>query len=374
MKKHQHSMPFRPGDRVFVKAHATLDVEGWDKSEIWIETDLNVQRIQHESDGLHLVFIDDATIRLPSQSLLTIERAAGNARVRSIAGEVEIRTIEGNLAVQNANRVRVERVNGNCLFQNIGGEMEIRTIAGTLKGKDFLGRVLVDRVMGSADLSALHGGADVRSSGDIHVGFLTDTDAAVRLRSSGEITMNLPFGLDAEMRIRTDARLTELSIGERREKITHRKHTLLVGDGRRKFDLEAGGKIQIVAEKIEDREILKLFDELESLWEELGKENQARREARAANGAPAANAGEDSDLTQEEMRAAEQRVQSALKQVENTLQSLGYEPKTNPPAAGPVYGDIPVDLTGERMIIMRLVSEKKISLEEADKLLEALER
>ncbi|MEM5776464.1 MAG: hypothetical protein AAGU05_15780, partial [Anaerolineaceae bacterium] len=361
------SMPFRPGDRVFIKAHATLDVEGWEKSEIWIETDLNVQRIQHESYGLHLLFVDDAVIKIPRQSVLVIEKAAGNARVRNMAADVEIRSMDGNLAVQQANRVRIDRVNSSCLVQNIHGRLEIHSVMGNLKGKDCYGMVQAERVMAGVELSALHGGADIRAMGDIHVGFLSESSEPVKLRSSADISINLPFELDAEMRVKTDAHLTELTLGERKEKITHRRHVLLVGDGRRKFDLEAGGKIQIVAERIEDKEILKLFEELESLWDELDKENKSRREARQQTGEGAAASEEGFDLSQEEMQAAEQRVQAAIQQVETTLQSMGYDTTGRgsvPAQANGTAGD----LTGERMIIMRLVSEKKISIEEADKL------
>ncbi len=373
MKKFQQTIPFRPGERIFIKAHATLDVEGWDQSEIWIETDLNVQRIQHESDGLHLLFVDDAVLKVPTQSVLVIEKASSNARVRNMAADVEIRSMDGNLTIQQAKRVRIDRVNSSCLVQNIRGRLEIHNIAGNLKGKDCFGLVQAERVLGGVDLSGLHAGADIRSMGDIHVGFLSESLEPVKLRSSGDISLNLPFGLDAEMRVKTDAHLTELTIGERKEKITHRRHVLLVGDGRRKFDLEANGKIRIEAERIEDKEILKLFEEVESLWRELDKENKARREARQATDA-AEGSEEGFDLSQEEMQAAQQRVQTAIKQVESTLQSMGFDPAEAKTDTQPQTNGNAVDLTGERMIIMRLVSEKKISIEEADRLLEALER
>lgn len=374
MKKYQQSLPVRQGEKLFIKAHATLDVEGWDKPEVWIETDLNVQRIQHESDGLHLLFVDDATIKVPQKSPLIIEKAAGNARVRNMVADVEIQSLDGNLAVQQANRVRIDRVNGSCLVQGIMGKLEIRSIAGNLKGKDCFGTVLVDRVNAGVELAGLHAGADIRAMGDIHIDFLSESSEPVRLRSSAGISLNLPFELDAEMHVKTNAHLTELILGERQEKITHRKHVLLVGDGRRKFDLEADGKIRIVAEKIEDTEILKLFEELESLWNELGKESQARREARSESTEPGTDTDEGIDLSREEMQAAEARVKNALKQVETRLQSMGYDISPNNQPARNGNTKYSGDLTGERMIIMRLLSEKKIKIEEADKLLEALDR
>jgi hypothetical protein len=376
MKKYQQSISLRAGEKVFIKAHATLDVEGWDKAELNIETDLNVQRIQRENDGLHLLFVDDATIRVPQHCRVVVLKATGNARIRTITGDLEIHSVDGNLAVQQAGRVKIDRVSGGALLQSIHGPLDIRSIGGNLKGKDCFEMVQIEKVNAAVELLSLHGGADIRAMGDIHVSFLADHTDSIRLRSAGDVFINLPFELDAEMRIKSNAHLTELVIGERMEKIQHRKHVLLVGDGRRKFDLEAGGKVRVVAEQIEDTEILKLFEELEMLWAELKKENKTRREARSAK--PAEGAPEDGvpdegiDVSLEEMQAAEKRVEAARAQVENRLHAMGYDAATQRTVVDQLPGERG-DLTGERLIVVRLLSESKISIEEADKLLEALE-
>jgi hypothetical protein len=294
--------------------------------------------------------------------------------VRNLSSDLEIHVLDGNLAVQQVKNTGIDRINGSCLVQDIAGKLEIHNIGGNLKGKDCHGLVRIDRVNGGVELAGLYAGADIRAMGDIHIDFFSDSMEPVKLRSAARISINLPPELDAEMRIKTDAHLTELVMGDRREKILHRKHVLLVGDGLRKFDLEASGKVEITASKIEDKEILKLFEELENLWVELKKENMAHREARSGEAEPGSEADEGIELTTEEMKAAEERVQNAIKQVENRLQSMGYDTSSIPQGKSDENSYHDVDLTGERLIIMRLVSEKKISLEEADKLLEALER
>lgn len=376
MKKYQQAIPLKPGEKVFIKAHATLDIEGWGKNEVSIETDLNVQRIRREDEGLFLMFVDDAAIKVPKQTEVVVQKASGNARLRKVIGSVEINSVSGNLAVQHAGKVKINRVSGGCLIQDIAGDLDIRSIGGSLKGKDFRGVVVADRISAGVELLGLQAGAEIRAMGDIRVSFLSESLEPIKLRSSASIYINLPFGLDAEMKVKSNAHLTELVIGERQEKIHHRKHVLLVGEGRRKFELESGGKVRIVAEQIEDTEILNLFEELETLWAELQKQNIARREAHNGISIMADSIGEAAmddgvDISMEEMKAAEERVQFALNQVENRLQSLGYDSgsvmETN------TDQDDIIDITGERLIIMRLLEDNKISIDDADKLLEALE-
>jgi hypothetical protein len=370
MKKYQQLIPLRPGEKIFIKSHATLDVEGWEKPEIWIETDMNVQRIRREDDGIYLLFVDDASVKVPEQARVVIQKANGNARIRKVIGDIEVESVSGNLAVQQVGNVKVSRVSGSCLVQNIDGELEVHSVGGNLKGKDCFGMVRAERVSAGVELLSLHAGAEVRAMGDINMSFLSESNAPVRLRTSAGISLNLPFELDAEMKVKTNAHLTELIIGDRHEKIRHRKHVLLVGEGRRKFDLEAGGKVRVVAEQVEDTEILALFEELETLWDELKRENIARQEVNQNN----AEVDEGIDVSQEEMRQAEERVQVALKHVKSRLQSMGYEPAADAPSGEADSPQQNMDLTGERLIIMRLLGENRITIEEADKLLEALER
>jgi hypothetical protein len=369
MKIYQQLIPLNPKEKIFIKAHATLDVQGWGNSEVSIETDLNVQKIRREEEGLFLLFVDDAAVKIPQYADVVVQKANGNARIRNLSGDLVINSVSGNLAVQQAGNVDISRISGNCLVQNIKGTLDIHGVGGNLKGKDCFSHVKADRVSASVELHSLHAGAEIKSMGDIHLSFLSESKQPIILRSTASIYLNLPFELNAEMKVKSNAQLTELVIGDRKEKINHRKHVLLVGTGKRKFELVAGGKVQILAEQIEDTEIIKLFEELETLWGELNQERLARREAKKED-----NGEEEErefDVTQEEMKMAEERVQQALAQVENRLQSMGY---TDNQDGHPSMEDQESnDLTGERLIIMRLVGENKISIEEADRLLEALE-
>ena len=364
MKKYQQLIPLQDEEKVLIKAHATLDVEGWEGTDVSIETDLNVQRIRREDGGLYLMFVDDASVKIPAHANLIIQKANGNARVRNVNGVIEVNSVSGNLAIQKASRVKVSRVSGNCLVQDVAGDLEIQGVGGNLKGKDCYGNVQIDKVNAGIELLGLHRGIDARAMGDVHVSFLQESSEPVRLRSAASIDLNMSFALDAEMKVRTNAHLTELVLEGRQEVIKHRKHVLLVGEGKRKYDLEANGKIRVVAGQVEDRDMLKLFEELEVLWDELNNESNARREAETE---------EAGEMSLEEMQVAEQRVQEAMQQVNERLQSMGYENAGAEANLEAVNSEDDGDITGERLIVMRLVGENKISIEEADRLLEALE-
>jgi hypothetical protein len=375
--KHQQKIVLRGGEQIKVKAHATLDIQGWKQPEVLIETDLNIQKISHDKEELSMIFMDDCELKVPEGAKIVIDRAYGNARVRDLTGMLEINRVSGNLAVQNTARTDISKVSGNCLVQDIHDKLTVNQVYGNFKGKDVHGGVKIEKASGGIELHSISSGAEMRSFGDIRVSINDDSTAPVQLRSSADIHLDLPLNASGEFHIKSGARLTELNIGERKEKVVFHDHVLLLGSAARKFDLQANGKVRITGEKMEDVEILKLFEELDHLWQELRNESSLRRES--TQSPKEAEAGEreisqDSDEKMRLQKEAEIRVQQAIQNVGLQLSRLGVDPSMAVETETFGANSTDEDLSSEeRLVILRMLQENKITMEEADRLLEALE-
>jgi hypothetical protein len=375
--KHQQKIVLRGGERIKVKAHATLDIQGWGHPEVLIETDLNVQKISHEKDELGMIFMDDCELKVPKGVKVVIDRAYGNARLRDLTGELEINRVSGNLAVQNTWQTSISKVSGNCLVQDIHDSLTVNQVFGNFKGKDVRGDVKIEKASGGIELLSVSSGADMRAFGDIRVSINDNSTAPIKLRSSADIYLDLPINAAGEFHIKSGARLTELNIGDRKEKVAFHDHVLLLGNAARKFDLQANGKVRITGEKMQDVEILKLFKELDRLWQELRHESSLRREPAAPPMGYEPNQEEivqDSEEKIQQQKEAEMRVQQAIQNVGLQLSKLGVDPSIAVETEAFDANLVDEDLSAEeRLVVMRMLQENKITLEEADRLLEALE-
>jgi hypothetical protein len=313
---------------------------------------------------------------------------SGNARLRNINSQLTINKVQGKLALQNVNAINVSRVSDDCLLENIHGKIEIGRIGDNLKGKNIASHIKVDRVSGQVKLHRLQARVEIRSEENMEVSITESNTDQISLRSSDNIYLHLPVNPNASLQVKSGGEHIELNTGEIQKKITESRCEVRLGNGAQKIILESGNRVRVTEEVLDEKEILRLFDELDTLWMRLKEESDARKAARentvhweikmvdgAAKVAQEAMEGVGvmaGQIAEETIQQAEVHVREALKRVEEQIRNLGYEISVEDQSPH-ADSDSPPDVTAEeKLIIMRLLQQQKISVEEADRLLEVL--
>ena len=387
MNRNEQRISIPENAALVIKAHGNLDIKGWDQSDVGIITDINVQKVRHEAEILRLLFVEDCELSIPKGINLIIERASGDARIRDIKTPIVVNRVYGNLALQDVNQVTVSKIGGDCLIENIGGDLIVSRTYGNLKGHNISGSVIAEKVSGNVKLHSITGGLIIRSYGGIVVSLKESSDYDINMQASDNIELNLPLITDADLKVRSRSKEIDLDLGKITDKLKEKNCELVLGDGNQNIILDAGGRVRIVEEKIDPSEILKLFEDLDNLWLKLKEESAARRAARekkvhweislvegASQVAQNALDGVEKIADQisfDAIEQAEKHVRVALEEVEEQIRNLGYD---NLPGSYEEEEDFSSEVTTEeRLVIMRMLQEEKISVEEADQLLEILE-
>lgn len=392
MEKNQQIISVEPDVTIYVKAHGNLDVNGWDRSEVGIVTDINVQKVRHENKLLRLLFVEDCELCIPKDVRLIVERVSGNARLRNLVCELTINKIQGKLAVQNVQTINVSRVAEDCLLENIAGKIEVGRIGENLKGNNLHSDLSVERVSGHVKLHALGGKTEIRSDESIEIGLSETNHEKVYLKASENILLYLPVNSDANLQIKSSGEKIELEVGENLKKIHENRCEMILGNGSQMIVLDSGNQVRVTGEILDENELKRLFEELDTLWDKLKEESDARQAARANNihweikmveGAAKIaqeameGVGSMAGLIAEEtIMQAEAHVQEALKRVEEQIRNLGYDiwvdEEVSSKGSSRSIAKAPGVTVEEKLIVMRLLQEHKISVEEADRLLEVL--
>jgi hypothetical protein len=372
---------------IVVKAHGNLDIIGWDRPEVGITTDINVQKIRHEKNLLRLLFVEDCELSVPQTASLIIERVSENVRMRDIQKLVTVNRVQGNLTVRNACQINISRVSEDCLLENIEGEVEIGRVGETLKGKNIQASIKVERVSGQVRLHGLGSGVDIRSGDSIEASLTESNQQEIFLKASENIFLHLPVNPDVALQVKSGGESIELDTGDIQKKLNEPRCEMRIGNGSQKVVLDAGNRVKVTGEILDEKEIIQLFSELDQLWLHMKEESKARQEARdgkvnweikMVNGAAkiAQEAMEGvgvvaGQIAEETIQQAELRVREALERVEDQIRNLGYDISIGEEH---VYqGEKDPDVTAEeKLIVMRLLQQQKISVEEADRLLEVL--
>ncbi len=387
MNKNQQMISVEPDVTIVVKAHGNLDVQGWERSEVGIVTDINVQKIRHENKLLRMLFVEDCELSIPQGGRLIVERVSGNARLRNLTNQLTVNKVQGNLAIQNVQTVSISRVADDCILENIEGVVEVGRIGENLKGKNLHSAIKVERVSGNIKLHSMGGKLDLRSEENIEISLTDQNHDAINLRASDNILLHLPVNPNAALQIKSSGEHIELSVGDYQKKINENRCEIRLGDGSQKIVLDSGNRVRVTGENLDENELLRLFEEMDVLWAKLKEDSEARRAARAQQVnweikmvEGAAKVAQEAlngvgviagQITEEAIVQAEQHVQEALRRVEEQIRNLGYDVWVGSEKSTPENETSDVT-EEEKLIVMRLLQQHKISVEEADRLLEVL--
>src|SRR5512138_2119800 len=85
-----------------------LSVVGWDAEEILIKADEDELRLQQNGEEVVFSCTDDVSLRVPREAFLFIQRIGGDAALRGVTGNLEIKEIESDLSIREAGSVAID--------------------------------------------------------------------------------------------------------------------------------------------------------------------------------------------------------------------------------------------------------------------------
>jgi hypothetical protein len=362
---------------VQIKANGDLSLKGTDRQEVSAATRYTANlTLRQEGEVIQVICLDDCSVSLPSGATVSVERVGGDSRVTNLTGALHMQKVGGDLALIEVGAVDIERVGGDCLAKDIQGSLNIQQVGGDFTGQAIQGAINLEKVGGDITLQGAGGAAEGRAGGDLRLGFANPQLPASNLRCGGDLELFIQPGSSGVFNINSNGEDIVLNLEGRHETIEERSYTLTLGTGGDTSTLQAGGDV-IITDKTWTEDIISEFPDqpdMESLRQlDVEIDAHVERVTRRA---------------EEAARRAEHRIQAAMNRMENAnwgmdrgirqnmlkgleglknLDSLRGKPFGAPqPARDPVTDD-------ERLMVLKMVQDKKISVEEAEKLLRAME-
>ena len=383
-----------------------LRVAGWDRSEIMVKTDGDALQISTAADPIVISCDEDLILYVPRGANVKVEKVAGDAILQALNGPVTLGPVAGDLTMNDLGPVTLGTIAGDASLRNIG-DLNAETIAGdfTLRGghgicavdnvggdgsiRDLDGMLTIESVGSDLYVRNVHGAVTVKAGADVAFyvsplpGQIYDVtagdDLIVRLSPEANLILHLtadsPESIHVDfpgVELPEDCTSCEVTIGEQTE-------------GMAEMLLTASGDL-LVTSQADPWESAAAFDSGDwrippippipplpaDFSERINRRVQASME-RAQVHIEAASRRTEAKI-QAAMRRAEMKARAAEVRGRRGAQfnvNVGrWNWDLSPP--GPVEtGEAVSD--DERLIILRMLQEKKISIAEAEKLLAALE-
>jgi hypothetical protein len=352
---------------------------------------------------------------------LSVENVGTEFSAKRVNGSLAIESIGANATIGDVGEVVLGSVGSQFVARRVRGDLKIGSIGGNAVIREIDGQVEVKSIGGSLHLREVSGGITVDVGGNATVEFLPVSWQSYSVDTGGNIHTHVPGEVNAAFEILSGARDIRIKTPEISQRIQEGTYTLVLGEGAASVKVTAGGSVEItsremdwegvkdfevdfgeeissLAEEIAEQATRQLESQLEMLQEnlnvhlsglaasistaglseerareiqervEMAKERAAERAAAAAERAKAKLELQVAAAQRKADRKVRTAAARAARKAHQQRGEFSFTVAAPPPPK-------PVDPVSEeeRLMILQMLQQKKISVEQAESLLSALE-
>jgi hypothetical protein len=400
----------------------SLLVKGWEENEVRARSDSgDGLAVEEEQDSLSIRCQGDLTVRLPAGATLRIGTVYGDTRVKLLEDSLSIGQVYGTLTLRDLGPVNAGTVRGDLQAREIAGDLRVETIQGMASIREVQGEFFADRIQGDLALRDVKGNIRAAVDGTVKLRLSNLSGERYEIEANGDLHAIIPEEASAQIHLSSNGQTLVLDLPGQHVTLEQGEHNLTLGDGRAQLDLSAGGILTLTGREVEwsgpegfgedfpglspdfteqltrqiedqvQAQMARLSEQMARLSEMMGRAGlseeeaeQVMRQAQRSAEEATARAQEKIARAQERMarkmeaasRKAEQRARAAERRREGGRGgwSFVWPAPPQPPVPPSPPGEVNEPVSDEeRLLILRMLEQKKISLEEAEKLLAALE-
>jgi hypothetical protein len=344
-----------------------LSLVGWEGDDILLKGDDDEMQFSQNGEMVSISCEDDLSLRVPKAASIFIKKIAGDASIRSVMGGIELKEIDGDLSIRDVDSVAIDTIHSDFSLRGAKGHLSVKSTHGDVSIREVDGNVSLESVADDLALRDVRGNVSANIVGDVVLYLNPLAGNAYSVTAGDDILLVMPPKANATLTLNAD----EIDIewkGVKNDDATNRVITL--GDGSAIVMLTAGGDIRVTnqADAGDTAEDFGNFAGIGMDWSGFGE--RISRQVEQATRRAAKQADEAARRAEETHRRFEEGVERRVKAKMNVgvgrwnwdLSSKGVPMPPRPQATDE-----------ERMAILKMLQEKKITAEDAEKLLSALE-
>jgi len=402
----EHTIPIEEISKLEVTSTGgSLVLTGWNRDEIQIKDHSDQNSIKKTKTAVKISFPGDSIINIPHDLPVVIKSIGRDALIKGISTELKISSIGRDLVISDCGQSTINSVGGDTFARRIQGDLVIKNVGNDCLVDNIQGQVSIQQVGNDIQIDKVAGGIEAQAAGDGQVNVSPVPWQAYRVEVVGNLSVGLPDDCNAELSLQSDAGDITIKYGDLDVNIGEFESSQMLGEGGPSVILSAGGKVFISSDKyswfsgfqidtdefeslaadfssqtaeqiknhlshleIDLQESLsglsnsldsiglseKNLKEIKTQLEETGRQAVQKAEIAAIK----AKAKVEKNIAKAQRKARKMRRKSSEFDLNQFLVNQVEKPSVT---------------EKERLMILEMLQEKKISLEEADELLKALD-
>lgn len=356
-----------PSPKVVIEAVAgDLSVVGWETQDLLVRADDDQARVRQDGETIHLSSNDDLTLRVPKGASLEVQSVGGDMSLRGVSGSVELKQVRGDLSIRDVDSVSVGEAREDFSLRGADGGLRVKKIRADASVRDAGGDVTIDSVGGDLALRGVGGSVKATAGADVVAYLEPKANHEYTIAAGDDLLLILPPDTNATLTLSGD----EISVdwpGVPQEDSSSR--VIQLGSGAARVTLSAGGDLHVTG----DQQAAETADEFGNFagamfdWADFGRDFGRELSDKITR--------QVQDATRRANNAAQRAARKAERKGRKVRAKVDHMSRWNwdltPGGVGPQGQETVSD--EERLAILKMLQEKKITSEEAEKLLSALE-
>lgn len=408
--------------KVIIDVRGNLTLKGTDESQVSVKSsDPNAVTLEQDGDTVTIRARSNCDIKVPREAQVQVIEIRGETILKAFEGELSVKEIRGNLTLRSIGPAMLDLVQGNLEAKNVEGSLEIQRVDGNVTLRDVQGDLYIKTVRGNLQVLDVDGSVEASADGNISMNIDPTSSDHYSLTAKGNIACNVPEDASLALDIpKVGGRITINIPGVENAKNAKAPYQQTINEGDAQMTLSAGGNI-VISGQMPEFEIPDFDAEFESTFdgmgEAIGQQIEAQIEAQMKMMEEQLNAQisnmtmnlgasgltpeqverinqrareasqRASERAEEKMRQAQERLERRMAQTQQRMEqkarvaeARARRQEHRSPGVGwpiaPVEPSSPLNepvSDEERLTVLRLLEQKRITLEEAEALLSALE-
>lgn len=338
-----------------------LSLVGWEGEDILIKGDDEALRIRQDGEEINISCSDDLSIRAPKGSSVSIKHIVGDASVRGILGGLDLTEVNGDLSIRDVDSVAINTVNSDFSLRGAKGSLAVKNAHGDVSIREVDGNISLDAIENDLALRDVRGNISANVSEDVVFYLNPQPGKAYSISAGSDILLVMPPKANATLTLSADDINVDWVGNEIKQ--NDGNQVITVGDGSATIALSAGGDIRISnrADAGDSAEEFGNFAGMGMDWSGFGERISRQVEQATRRASQKAEAA---------MRKAEHNRERAERR--SGFLKVGRWNWDVTPKGMPVSPK-PKATEEERLAILKMLQDKVITADDADKLLAALE-
>ncbi len=402
-----------------------LTIKGWDEPQVNVQADPEQLALEKKDNIFHISCQEDCVIRVPHTATIHIGSVHGDAHFKYLTDDLDIGDVHGSLTLRTVGPTQIGVVHGDFSAKEVDGGVKVSTVFGNAAVREIMGDCMLDDVQGNLDLRDISGQLNARSNGNVRMRMDMPIGGAYQVHADGNLHCTFSQDVSAKLELSSDAEIIKVKLPESAQVHRQQHISLTLGEAEESMILSAGGGLYLFcdseghpggqgdigawsedfSQQIAHQVEAQISSQMEMMSQQLSEqmERMSSQLNRAGMNSEQVNrileqahlVGErETARTQEKVRRAQEKLERKLEATrrQNEARAQAAEARShmhtrrgwgaggpNIPPAPPTPPVPPAPAQPEqaseeeRLLILRMLEQKKISLDEADRLLSALE-